>query len=63
MSNKEMVVYIPIFESFDGNIFDSETQKTIGMLEKNMFIPDIKFSEMINENKVKMKIWIWRKKT
>ncbi len=63
MSNKEMVVYIPIFESFDGNIFDSDTQKTIGMLEKNMFIPDIKFSEMINEDKVKMKIWIWRKKT
>ncbi len=58
-----MVVYIPIFESFDGNIFDSDTQKTIGMLEKNMFIPDIKFSEMINEDKVKMKIWIWRKKT
>lgn len=57
-----MIIYVPIFESSDKNIFDTTTQKAVELLEVNRFVPDIKFSEITDDKGVKVKIWIWRKR-
>ena len=57
-----MVIYVPVPYSFDEYKSDPATQKTIEMLKKAMFIPEIGFLRLTDELGNEFKAWVWTKK-